>query len=197
VPSRATVLPTRLPLSQIKELLRLAESLAGSQSASPLNVLGRFSVRDQKHHKKYVCKKSTRSKFFSKKNDKHLDVSFPSIFFWFYRVLGCFAAIGIQNTTKNVSQKNRVEKFLQNKSTDNPKPIFCRFLSRFWAFLGEGSSKALSKKYPQKNLTLILFWPLTHPPTTGSPTFFLPAPCSCWWCLVCIVRAYQLPATRF
>jgi hypothetical protein len=38
------------------------------------------------------------------------------------------------------------------------------FLVRFWAFLGEGSSKTRLKKYRKKNLTPVLFWPLTHPP---------------------------------
>jgi hypothetical protein len=48
--------------------------------------------------------------------------------------------------------------------------VFC--LSSFWAFLGEGS-----KEIPPKNLTLVLFWPLTHPPTTGVTDYFWAAPC--------------------
>jgi hypothetical protein len=81
------------------------------------------------------------SKTFSKKIDKNSDVSFSSIFL-FYRVFGCFAAIGVQKHNKKRLQKNRVEKFLQK----NPQKIQNRFfidffLSRFWAFLGEGSSK--------------------------------------------------------
>jgi hypothetical protein len=42
-------------------------------------------------------------------------------------------------------------KSLQKNRQKNPKPIFSRFfLSRFWAFLGEGSSKNTIKK-SQKN----------------------------------------------
>jgi hypothetical protein len=40
-------------------------------------------------------------------------------------------------------------------------------LPRFWAFLGEESSKTPFVKKSGKKLTLALFWPLTHPPTTG------------------------------
>jgi hypothetical protein len=41
------------------------------------------------------------------------------------------------------------------------------FLSPFWAFLGEGRSKTPhAHKYQKKNLTPVLFWPLTRPPTT-------------------------------
>jgi hypothetical protein len=63
-------------------------------------------------------------------------------------------------------QKDRVEKFLQKKTNKNPKKRKKTrvFLSRFWAFLDEGSSKTLSKNIGKK-LTLVLFWPLTHSPT--------------------------------
>jgi hypothetical protein len=84
------------------------------------NVLGRFSVRGaQQHHKQMLLKKST--------NDTNFDVSSPSIFFWFYRVFGCFAVMGVQ---KNVLQNNRVEKFLQKnqqKSVDFIYHVFGRF----------------------------------------------------------------------
>jgi hypothetical protein len=62
--------------------------------------------------------------------------------------------MGVQkDTTKNVLQKNRAEKFLQKKSTKNPKPIFSRFcFLRFWAFLGEGSSKTQQKSFWGKSM---------------------------------------------
>jgi hypothetical protein len=81
----------------------------------------------------YFCKKST-SKTFSKIIDKHFDVSF---------FLGFFSAMGVQqHYKKHFSKQSRRKAFIKN-STKNPKPFFfldC-FLSRFWAFLVEGSSK--------------------------------------------------------
>jgi hypothetical protein len=79
-------------------------------------------------------------------------------------------------------QTNPVEKFYK-KIDKKPKPMFSRFrLSRFWAFLDKGSVKKhhFKKKYREKNLTLVLFWPLTHPPTHhgGHRLFVLAAPCS-------------------
>jgi hypothetical protein len=68
----------------------------------------------------------------------------------FLRLLfGCIAFSGVsqrwefKNTTKKTFYKKIVWKsFYTKKSTKNPKPIFFDFvLSRFWAFLGEGSSK--------------------------------------------------------
>jgi hypothetical protein len=72
-------------------------------------------------------------------------------------------------------QKHITKNVVDKKS----KTGFCRFLFYhvFWAFLGEGSSKTPSKKYRKMVLTLFLFWPLTHPPTTGATDFFWPAPC--------------------
>jgi hypothetical protein len=86
----------------------------------------------QKHHKKCVYKKSM---------SKTFPMSVFPRFVWFYRVFGCFAAMGVQKHNNNRFAKKNVSKgFLQKKSTKNPKPIFCRFcLSRFWAFFGEGS----------------------------------------------------------
>jgi hypothetical protein len=51
--------------------------------------------------------------------DKNFDVSFSPTFFLFYRVLGCFSAMGVQKHYK---------KRFTNKSTKNPKPIFPRFV---------------------------------------------------------------------
>jgi hypothetical protein len=87
--------------------------------------------------------------------------------------------MGVQKTLqKTFCKKNRVEKFLQK----NRQKIQNRFLSpfvlsRFWAFLAEGSSKTPLKNIPKINLTQVLFWPLTHPPTTGVTDLFFATPC--------------------
>jgi hypothetical protein len=69
---------------------------------------------------------------------------------------------------KKIVSKSFYKKIDQKSKTD----FFSFFLSRWWAFLGEGSSKTRLKKYRKINLTLVLFWPLTHPPTTGVTDFF-------------------------
>jgi hypothetical protein len=49
---------------------------------------------------------------------------------------------GSKKTLQKPFAKKPCRKVVTKKSTKNPKPIFPRFvLSRFWAFLGEGSSK--------------------------------------------------------
>jgi hypothetical protein len=59
----------------------------------------------------------------------------------------------------------RFAKKSRRKGFKNQKPIlFCHCC---WAFLGERSSKTRQKIPKKTNLTLDLFWPLTHPPTTG------------------------------
>jgi hypothetical protein len=79
---------------------------------------------------------------FSKNFDKNFDVSFSSTFFCFIAFSGVFQRWEFKSTTKHVLQKKSWRKVLTKNSTKNPKPIFSRFLlSRFWAFLGEGSSK--------------------------------------------------------
>jgi hypothetical protein len=76
--------------------------------------------------------------------------------------------------TKKIVSKSFYKKFDQESKTDFFS-IF--FLSRFWAFLDEGSSKTrLKKKIEKINLTLVLFCTLTHPPTTGVPDFFFCRP---------------------
>jgi hypothetical protein len=84
---------------------------------------------------------------FSQKIDKNFDVSFSSIFL-FYRVFGCFSAMGVRKQYKKRFAKQIVSKSFYKKYDKKPKTyIFLRFiLSRFWAFLGEGSLKH-DKKY--------------------------------------------------
>jgi hypothetical protein len=86
----------------------------------------------------------------SKTIDNFFDVSFPRSFL-FYRNFGCFSVMGVpgyKNTT--ILQNKSCRKVFTKKSTKNPKPICSRFcLSRFWAFVGGGSSKT-QKKYREK-----------------------------------------------
>jgi hypothetical protein len=103
--------------------------------------------------------------------DKNFDVSFSSTFFVLshFRV---FSAMGVQKHDKKRLQKNRVEKFLQKIRPKIQNRLFLEFLlSRFWAFLDEGSSKTRPKKISKKNMTLVPVRTLTHPPTTGVTDF--------------------------
>jgi hypothetical protein len=51
-----------------------------------------------------------------------------------------------KNTTKNVLQKNRIEKFLQKNRQNRSK-------TDFWAFLGEGSSKTPQTHFCKKSMS--------------------------------------------
>jgi hypothetical protein len=83
-----------------------------------------------------------RVKNFSQNFDKNFDVSFSSTFL-FYRVFGCFLAMGVQNATKKfckkIVSKMFYKQFDQKSKTDFLSTFLIRFLS---AFLGEVSSKA-------------------------------------------------------
>jgi hypothetical protein len=118
------------------------------------------------------------SKTFSEKNEILFDVGFSSVFL----VLCCIAVSGVcqrwefKNTTKNVLQTKSCRKAFTKKSTKNPKPIFSIFLITFLGVSRWGEFKNTIKKiYHTKNLTLVLFWPPTNPPTTGVTDCFLAA----------------------
>jgi hypothetical protein len=81
-----------------------------------------------------------------------------------------------KGTTKGAVRKN-VEKVLQ-KNRQKSKPIISRFcfititfcvLGRFSVSesLSERSSAVQKHERKKTNPTLVLFWPLTHPPTMG------------------------------
>jgi hypothetical protein len=55
-------------------------------------------------------KKKAMSKTFHKKIDKNFNVSFSSIVL-FYRVLGCFSAMGVENMTTKTLQQNVSKRF--------------------------------------------------------------------------------------
>jgi hypothetical protein len=96
-------------------------------------------------------------------------------FFGFIAFSGVFQRWELKNTTKK-RKKNRVEKFLQ-KIDQKSKTDFSRlFLSRFWAFLGEGSSKT-RKKNIEKNKSDPVPFSYSDPPTHhGGYRIVLPAP---------------------
>jgi hypothetical protein len=71
--------------------------------------------------------------------------------------------MGVSKTFyKHIVSKSFYKKIKKTTKTDFPR----FFLSRFWAFLGEGSLKNPKQNIEKINMTLVLFWPLTHPPTT-------------------------------
>jgi hypothetical protein len=82
---------------------------------------------------KYFYKKSM-SKTFPKEIDKKFDVSFSSAF-WFYRVFGCFSAMGGQ---KHQQQKTFYRKILSKSyfKTIDKKSKTDFFLDFFLTFLG-------------------------------------------------------------
>jgi hypothetical protein len=101
---------------------------------------------------------------------------FPRLFL-FYRVFGCFSAKRVQKHHKKrfakksfckkiVLQKNRVEKFLQKIDQKSETDFFAIF---FYHVFGRFSVRGVQKH--DKNLTPVLFLPLTHPPTTGVPGY--------------------------
>jgi hypothetical protein len=157
----------------------LPRTFAKSQTHSPtcrLFFLGFFLVRfwaflgkgSSKTPLHIFLYKNTMSKTFSKQIDQNVGVNFSSTLFCFIAFSGVSQRWEFKSTTKNVLPKNCVEKFLQ-KIDKNPKPFcFRQKISRSWAFLGGGSSKTPFFFL----MTLVLFWPLTHPPTTGVTDLF-------------------------
>jgi hypothetical protein len=99
-----------------------------------------------------------------------------SRFFGFIAFSGVSQRWELKNTTIFFYKKNRVEKFLQKIDQKPKTDLFAFFYHVFGRFSVRGVKKH-GKKIDKINLTLVLFWPLTHPPTTGLTDFFLAAPC--------------------
>jgi hypothetical protein len=78
----------------------------------------------------------------SQKIDKNFDVSFSSSFRGLSR-LRVFRSEWSSNTLQKRFCKNIVPKsfYQKNRQTSKTDFLSISFLSRFWAFLGEGSSK--------------------------------------------------------
>jgi hypothetical protein len=88
----------------------------------------------------------------------------------FYRVFGCFSAMGVQkHHKKRFTEKNRVEKFLQK---NRPKQFFLDFFYHvFWRFTVRGVHKH-DKKY-QKTKSYRSPFLASDPPTHhGGPRLF-------------------------
>jgi hypothetical protein len=107
---------------------------------------------------------------------------FPRLFL-FYRVFGCFSAMGVQKHYKKRFAKKIMSKRFYKKFEQKPKTDFFSktFLSRFWAFLDEGSSKT-RQKINRKNKSHPSPFSYSDPPTHhGGPRFFFgAAPCFLW-----------------
>jgi hypothetical protein len=119
------------------------------------------------------CKKSM-SNFVSKTSTK-ISMSGSPRLFCFIEFLGVFQRRDFKSTTKNVLQKNRVGRLLQQirPKTKNPKPIFSRFcfITVFGRFSVRGVRENKSDSGP--------FWasdPPTHHGGTGVPVVFFGGP---------------------
>jgi hypothetical protein len=105
-----------------------------------------FGKGSSKTPPKYFCKKSIMSKKFPKKSTK-ISMSISPRLFLFYRGFRCFSAMGVQKALQKTFCKKIVSERLYKKIGPKSKTDFVGFgLSRFWAFLGEGSSKNTIKK---------------------------------------------------
>jgi hypothetical protein len=114
--------------------------------------------------------------------DKKFGVSFSSTFFLFYRVFGCFSAMGVQKHykkrfTKKIVSKSFYKKFDQKSKTDFFSIFFYHVFGRFSMRLDEGSSKTRLKKY-RKNKSDSSPFSYSDPPTHhgGPRPFFWAGP---------------------
>jgi hypothetical protein len=76
-----------------------------------------------------------------------ISMSFFPRLFLFYRVFGCFSAMAVQKHYKKRFAKQIVSKSFYKTIDQKSKTDF---LSRFWAFLDEESSKTRYKKISKK-----------------------------------------------
>jgi hypothetical protein len=102
---------------------------------------------------------------FSKTKRQNFDVSFD--LFCFIAFSGVSQRWELKNTTKNVLQKNRVEKLLQKNRQAIQNIFFSRFLYVFGRFLVRGLKKR-PKKY-QKNKSDPGPFLASDPPTNSCP----------------------------
>jgi hypothetical protein len=120
---------------------------------------------------KYFCKKSM------PKNSTKLSMSaFPRLF-CFIAVSGVSQRWELKNTTKSFTKKIVSKGFYKKFDQESKNCFFPRYFYRlFGRFSVTGAQKHHTKNINKKNLTLVLFWPLTHPPTAGVTYFFLTGP---------------------
>jgi hypothetical protein len=93
-----------------------------------------------------------------------------------------FLSDGSSKTQQKTFCKKPRRKVFTKKSTKKSKIDFILgfVLSRFWAFLGEGSIKTQYKNIPKKSDpgTVLASDLPTYPPTPLAPRFFGAAPCA-------------------
>jgi hypothetical protein len=129
-----------------------------------LDFYGRFSVRGvQKHHKNVLTKSPCRK--IPPKKSISFGCQFFLDFFCFVAFSGVSKRWELKNTTKTFYKNKSCRKvFTKNKSAKSPKPIFSRFFC--YHVFGRFSVRGVQKHHKiisKKNLTLVIFWPLTHP----------------------------------
>jgi hypothetical protein len=140
----------------------------------------------------------------SKKNQKFRQkfrCQFPLDFFLFYRVFGCFLAMGVQK-----HHKKSCRKVFTKNSTKNPKPTFSR--SFVYHVFGRFSMRGVQKhdkKISEKNKSDPSPFSYSDPPTHhGGHRFFFAGPLnsafkregharpavSCGTCVLCLCHVY-------
>jgi hypothetical protein len=118
---------------------------------------------------------------FSQNFDKNFDVSFSSTIL-FYRVFGCFSAMGVQKHYKKRFTKKIVSKSYYKKFDQNPKPIFSRFVSHVFGRFSVRGVQKHDKKYQKNKSGPGLFLASDSPTHHGGPRFFW-----FWRPLVCAI----------
>jgi hypothetical protein len=104
--------------------------------------LGKGSSKTpQKYFYKNAMSKTFSEKILRKPKKNSISV-FPQLF-CFIALLGVSWRWEFKSTTKNVLQKNRVEKFFKKIDPKNPKPTFSRFV--FITFFGHFSVRGVQK----------------------------------------------------
>jgi hypothetical protein len=112
---------------------------------------------------------------FSRKKRQQFQCQFFLDFFGFIAVSGVSQRWEFKNTTKNVLQKIVSKSFYKKIDKKSKTDFFSNF---FYHVFGRFSARGVQKHHKKSrggNLTLVLFWPLTHPPghppTTGVTDF--------------------------
>ena len=104
-------------------------------------------------------------------------------FFWFYRVFGCFSAMGVQKHHKKRFAKKSCRKVFTKSSTKNPKPTF---LGLFYHVFGRFSVRGAQNttQIYRKNKSDPIPFSYSDPPTHhGGHRFFFAGPLAAGsWC---------------
>jgi hypothetical protein len=102
---------------------------------------------------------------------------FGSIFFF-----GRFSAMGVQKHTKKRSAKTIVSKSFCKKIEKIQNRFFSILLYHVFGRFSARGVQIDHQKYRGGKMTLVLFWPLTHSPTTGFTEYFV-------WCFRLLLLA--------